>query len=238
MLGWRLSRCKFLGRTSSSFGVMAPVSSLRCGVPMLGLCPHTRAVPSPTLSDCGEPSPWVLMGAGPRLLSAPRDHSSHPLGEVFSDSLGVSPPRPQGWQHQPAEALWWPGQGLQGRNAGLGARGQQTPPGLCPGNRSCAALGSAGLSEAPSHGLGQRLSGRLGQVRANVQAGCTPWALAPSVPGRRVPPLPAPGWPPGARPTLHTGGGGISSVQLSCCHVRLFATPWTTACQASPSIRE
>ena len=123
----------------------------------------------------------MLRGVGLRLLSAPGDHGSHPLGEVFSDSLGVSLPRPQGWQHQPAEALWWPGQGLEGRNAGLGARGQQTHPGLCPGNRSCAALGSARLSEAPSHGVGQRLSSRLGQVRANVQAGCTPWALAASL---------------------------------------------------------
>ena len=28
----------------------------------------------------------------------------------------------------------------------------------------------------------------------------------------------------------------FSSVQFSCCHVRLFATPWTAACQASLSI--
>ena len=30
--------------------------------------------------------------------------------------------------------------------------------------------------------------------------------------------------------------GAFSSVQFSCCHVRLIATPWTAACQASLSI--
>ena len=67
-----------------------------------------------------------------------------------------------------------------------------------------------------------------------------PCSLGPgtlSVPGWRAPPLPAPGRPPGARPTLRAGGSGIRSVQ-SLSHVRLFATPWSAARQASLSIRE
>ena len=74
------------------------------------------------------------------------------------------------------------------------------------------------------------------------QSSCAgrPHSLGPgtlSMPGWWVPPLPTPGRPPGARPTLSAAGGGISSVQ-SLSHVRLFATPWTAACQAALSIRE
>ena len=70
--------------------------------------------------------------------------------------------------------------------AGTGSGGKKCwAGGQGPANPSCPVtweqeLRSSWLS-TPSHRVGQRLSSRLGQVRAGVQAGHTPWALAPSL---------------------------------------------------------